>query len=90
MNFLNIIDTQCCTHGRTTPRHPPATTSNRPGFCRPRGRIPHVVGRNDLHGIEEAGPYSDYGTSYQRIRTVSHYDTYEKDRILNIGKYNDG
>ena len=44
--------------------------------------------KNDLHGISKAGPYSDYGTHCQHARTVSNYDTYEKDRILTIGNYN--
>ena len=46
-----------------------------------------VLGKNDLHGIVTVGSHPDYGTSYQRTRTVSHYDTYEEDRFLTIGKY---
>ena len=39
-----------------------------------------------------AGPHLHYGTTAINIRTcmVSHYDTDENDRILTIGKYNDG
>ena len=69
---------------------PPATKSIRLGFCRPRGPTPPVVGRNDLHCLNEAGPHSYDGTSYQRTRTVSHFDTHVRDRIPTIWKCDDG
>ena len=86
MNFVENIYTENCTHVRT-PRHPSATTSICLGFCLLRGHMPPIMGRNDLHGINEAGPLSDYGTSCEHTRTVSHYDTYEKYRIQTKGKY---
>ena len=77
MDFPTRIDTESCTNGRRTAPYPPATTSNMLGFfCRPRGPLPPVLWRNDLHGNNEAGPHSDYRTSYHHTRTVSHYDKY--------------
>ena len=54
--------------------------------------MPLFLGRNDLRAINAAGPHSYYGTTAINIftRTVSHYDTDEKDRILTMGEYNDG
>ena len=54
--------------------------------------MPPFLARNDLRLKNAAGPHSHYRTTAINIRTrtVSHYDTNEKDRILTMGKYNDG
>ena len=88
MDIPNRNDTGSCTHGRRRLRHPPDTTSIRFGFRRPRGPMPPVLGRNDFHGIYEAGLHSDDGKTYQHLNLRYHYyDTYENNnRILTIGK----
>ena len=76
-----------------TPRDPPpAATRKRLGFCPRRVPVPPFLGRNDLRPKNAAGLHSHYGTTAINIhtRTVSHYDTEEKDCIPTIiGKYND-
>ena len=54
--------------------------------------MPPVLGRNNLRPQNAAGPPTHYGNIAINIRTrpVSHYDTDKKDRILTIGKNNDG
>ena len=66
--------TPSCHHEQQDRLLPPT----RPHASRPR--------RNELKGRNEIGPRSDYGTSYQHTRTVSHYDPYEKYRVLTRGK----
>ena len=80
------------TRGTKKPRDPLAATRKRLGFCPRRVPVPRFLARNDLRPKNAAGPPTHYGTSAINIRTrtVSHYDTDEKDRILTIGKYNDG
>ena len=61
-------------------------------FLPRRVPVPPFPGRNVLCPKIAAGPHSHYGITAinRRTRTVSHYDTDEKDRILTIGKYIDG
>ena len=75
------------TRGRKTPRDPPAATRKRLCFCPQPVPMPPFLGRNDLRARNAAGPHSYYGTTAitTHTRTVSHYDTDEKDRILTTG-----
>ena len=80
------------TRGTKTPRDLPAAKRKRLGFCPRRVPVPPYQRRNDLRPKNVAGPHSHYGTTAINIRTrtVSHYRADEKDRILTIGKYNEG
>ena len=80
------------TRGTKTPRDPPAATRKRLGVCPRRVPMLSFQGRNNLRLENAAGRHSHYVTTAIKIRTrtVLHYDTYEKNRSVTIGKYNDG
>ena len=80
------------TRGTKTPRDLPAATSKRLCFCPRRVLVPPFLGRNDLRPKNAEGRHPHYGATAItiRTRTVSHFGADEKDRILTIGKINDG
>ena len=75
-----------------TPRDPPAATRERLGFCPRRVPVPPLSNAERSSSQKYSIPHSHYGTTAINIRTrtVLHYDTDEKDRMLTIGKYDDG
>ena len=80
-----------------TSRPPPATTSERLGFCLRRVAMPPFIRGNDLHGINAAGPRSDYCRAikmYVRVRYHTKlYDACEQEGSYPshiMGKYYGG
>ena len=94
MDFPSRKDTESCIHGGQKHLETLLLLQRESGSASAPDEspcLPFLYG-NDLRPQHAAGPHTHYGTTAINIRTrtVLLCDTDEKDRILTIGKYNDG
>ena len=91
-DFPNRKDIESCTHGGQkhletvlSPRESGSASAPDESPCLPSQGGTIFVGN-------AAAPHTHYGITAMNIRarTVSHYDTDKRDRILTIGKLNNG